>query len=141
MSDKDTQFKPGNKFGKGRPVLPITIIEIRKQLKDQYLGLIHEMVNKKLPELEVISADKEQPAFRVIIARVVLKSAQEHDPNRLEILMNRAIGRVKEEYVLEIKEEMEFEAQVGKMTTPELIAYTQKLIEEKRKEISDEKSN
>ena len=99
------QFKKGNKTGKGhgRPKIPKEIVvarqdftadELRIKLA-KYLRMDPRSIKKTMAD---IKADKGEhvDAVDLVIMQIIWKAIAEGDPRRLDFLLDRLIGRVKE---------------------------------------------
>lgn len=95
--------KSGNPSG--RPKLP-------EELKDCTAGelklLIWRLWKTKVAELKkMVAEDSEAGAGEQVVAQVFLKAIEYGDPQRLDYLLNRLIGKVKE--VVEVEGSVKFE--------------------------------
>ena len=82
-----TLFKPGNPGG-GRPKGALK--------RDEVEAMMGKLATKSATELAVIAADPKTPAIQVMVAAVMLKAIETGDYARLQFLLDRSIGKVKE---------------------------------------------
>ena len=94
MSKKKTYFQVGNKFGKGRPLIPDDLKEVKKITQDEAERLITRMMSLTASDLVALIKDPQTPAMHGIIGNIILKGLQGGDTQRMEFLFNRTIGRV-----------------------------------------------
>lgn len=87
-------FQPGHKHGKGRPLIPDDLKEVRKMTSDEAERLITRMMAMTATDLVTLIKDPHSPAMHGIIANIILKGLQGGDTARMEFLFNRTIGRV-----------------------------------------------
>lgn len=83
-------FKPGqsgNPGGKPKQLLT----------KENVSSLVGKLSNMTREELQAIVADPKARMIEIMIASIMARSAKEGDPQRLEFLLMRSIGRVREE--------------------------------------------
>jgi len=87
-------FKKGNKLGKGQPIIPPKVKQMRKDNILRYTEIITEMSKLSISKLEEIVRDKSQNIIRAYVASSMLKSYAKGEPHRFEMLADRALGKV-----------------------------------------------
>ncbi len=85
---EDTRFKPGNKGGPGRSAHWLKPSDLRHH--------VGHMIRMTRAELEDVMNDPKSIMLELIVAQIIFKAAEYGDINRFEQLLNRTIGRVKE---------------------------------------------
>lgn len=96
-------FEEGNPGGPGRPSLPEDVKKARALTKAAFTSLLNEFVTKTEPDLEEIVKSDQAPILNKIAAALMLKTVATADPLRFDVLMNRMIGKVKDEADLTVK--------------------------------------
>lgn len=89
-------FQPGNTFGKGRPLIPEDLKQVRTLKKDEAERLIIMLMSYTTAELRKVIGNEKTPAMHKLIAKIILKGVLHGDSQRMEFLFNRTIGRVLE---------------------------------------------
>lgn len=96
----DGRFKPGNAGGPGRPPTPEDIRDIRKYSRfevervfDKFLGLTKGDLLERLKHPDT-------PVLEAILGQIILKAISGGDQVRLGFILDRVIGKVKEEMEL-----------------------------------------
>jgi len=96
----DKQFKKGQSGNpKGRPRVKGALKDIKTIIGDELEKFINELLHMDLSALKKIAEDKtgKYTSFKQVIASIIYKSASHGDPMRLEALLNRVIGKVKDQ--------------------------------------------
>jgi len=88
--NKSTQFKPGNKMGKGRPKLPEEVRRIRKMAHDEFLEVAQLMLKPEKEIDEYFSSGGQSVSFLV---RHTVNSIRNGNSNALEAYLNRLLGK------------------------------------------------
>ena len=91
-------FKPGQSGNPlGPPVLPPEVKEARKltriefeRIASQYMQMTKEEITKKLQ-------DPKSTTLELIVMTIIHKAVKDGDQHRLDFLLNRLIGKVKDE--------------------------------------------
>lgn len=91
-------FKPGQSGNPGgRPKMPDDVKAIRLMDKIEYARKLHKFMNMERDELGAYLAGPGVPLIDEYIGAMVLSGAEHADPNKLETLLRRYIGPVKDE--------------------------------------------
>lgn len=97
---KKTQFQKGNRANpNGRPRLPDDIKAARELNKLELDRILNRLSFLTLPEIKKLSAkgNRSTPIVEMAIAKVLHLAFERGDQWRLEFVLNRLIGRVREE--------------------------------------------
>lgn len=99
MPGKGKPFSKGNKLGKGRPVLTEEEKMLRKLTKAEVVELASLILKGNRKALTELNSEKNQQAtiFQAMLAKVALRIMATGDMDALDKLLNRLIGKVKEE--------------------------------------------
>lgn len=110
MSDEQPKkgphrYQKGNPGGPGRPKLvdPRVSDYSRNLTKAAVISALSEMLDCGEEDLDKILADKKVPALKKAMASVISACIKGGDYQRLEMLLNRTIGKVKDEAIIETK--------------------------------------
>lgn len=90
------KFKKGHKFGKGQPKIPAEVKKMRKDNIWEYTRIANEISKMSIAELEKLAKDKAQNIIRAFLASSMLKSYAKGEPSRLEPILDRTLGKVKQ---------------------------------------------
>lgn len=103
MSKSDTQFKKGKSGNpKGRPNVPRGSLDIRKLAAEELIEIISTMFSATAKDVERILNDPSESNLNQMVASIMQKSVESGCASRFETLLNRVIGKVKEQVVHEI---------------------------------------
>lgn len=92
-----TPWKPGQSGNpSGRPKLPEELRSIRALTQEELQRIISKYGRMPLPELDAIIAAKAGPTLELVVARILQEAFKRGDGQRLEFLLNRALGKPKE---------------------------------------------
>jgi hypothetical protein len=96
---KKGDFKPGNKFGLGRPRLPDSIKSIQKMPKEILERLISKYLMMDLEELRDISNTKMNslPVIEAYLVAIIVEGMSKRNFAIMEWLMMRSIGRIQDD--------------------------------------------
>lgn len=91
-------FKPGQSGNpSGRPPVPEDVRHARLMNKNDFARLLNQMMKLSIPEITEISASEDAPVSEVMAAQIILAAAAEGDPKRADFILDRWIGKVKDE--------------------------------------------
>ena len=87
-------FEKGNQYGKlgGRPSAPQEIKELRECSKMMVVDTMAEYMNFRMSRLIEIMKDDNQPVYRKLVARVILRGIQDGDVKFLDYICERFLG-------------------------------------------------
>lgn len=111
----------------GRPKEPADLGELRKLTQAQFQRLLFRFVRMPLPDLKRKLENPETPVLDLMIGRVVFRAIKDGDYKRLDFLLDRMIGKVKEH--IEVTENAEL-AELRKLSLSELIIFVKTNIPE-----------
>jgi hypothetical protein len=86
-----TRFKPGHPGGPGRSKNWLKPSEVK-----DYIAKYCRMT---MPKLAKIRDSDESQVIEVILAGVLLRICEEPDPSKLEYVLNRTIGKIRDEII------------------------------------------
>ncbi len=89
-------FKVGNPGGPGRPPVPIELKEARKLNQVELELIMNKLMGLNVKELEDIKSASDTTAIVAMIASIMIVALKTGDQTRLDFLLNRLIGKVKE---------------------------------------------
>ena len=89
-------FKKGNKFGHGRPKLPIEIVKARKLNKIESEKIINRFLEYSITDLDKYLDNDENPVLEMFICRILKEGIKNGDHQKLEWVFQRLIGKVSE---------------------------------------------
>lgn len=89
-------FLPGNTFGKGQQPLPPEVHLAKQFTRAQLVEAITKYVVMSLTELKVKAKDESLPAIEHMILRIIMNSILKGDQTRLDFLLDRIQGKVKQ---------------------------------------------
>jgi hypothetical protein len=91
-------FKPGQSGNpKGGPGLPKDLREARKLGQLELERAVNRLIYLSRSELRAVIENPDTPMFDITIASIIAQAAQKGDQQRLEFVLNRIIGRVKDQ--------------------------------------------
>lgn len=103
-------FKPGQSGNPGgRPKLPEDVREARTFNKIECERVLNKFLTWPLEDLAAFVSDKKSPVLEALVARILLEGVKRGDHVRLEWVMQRLIGKVKEEIDLTTKGSLHFQ--------------------------------
>lgn len=100
---KETQFKPGNPGGPGRPSLLPELKNIPHLSRDESRKLLAKFSRMAIADVEAFVCRKDVPAIELVVAQIFLKAIEHGDPARLNFVFDRTIGKVSEKLEIEAK--------------------------------------
>ena len=89
-------FEPGNTFGKGAPKIPEDIKEMRKLNTIELERILNKYIDMTSAELLAAQKNKETKALDRMIISTIIKATNNGDHKRIDFLLNRLVGKVKE---------------------------------------------
>lgn len=96
---EETKWKPGTSPNPGgRPKDPPGMREMKLLTKYELVKVGNMIINHNLGQLKEFVEDPETPALQVMVASVVSRIIRTGDMNMLNTLLDRLIGKVKEEF-------------------------------------------
>ena len=91
-------WKPGESGnGKGRPPVPEDVKRIRKLTNDEIKEVGSLLLSGKQSELEALLKSDDTPMLKKWIASVAIAGVNAGDEKKLDAILNRIVGKVKEE--------------------------------------------
>jgi len=91
-------FKKGNKHavGKGRPKLPKEVRELQKLTKTKSEEILSRLAHMKEVDIKAMIESPETIMIEKMVASTYLKALEQGDQNRINWLLDRTVGKVKE---------------------------------------------
>ncbi len=89
-------FQKGNPGGPGRPPMDPELKKIQKVTRTEAELLLSKFMQMDIDELEAVLRDKKRKCVEHMIGRIVLMGIKNGDHARLDFMLNRLIGKVKE---------------------------------------------
>ena len=99
-------FEKGNPGGPGRPRSPKHVKRLAKLTREQAKQLFVDFMHKSQTEIEAICKDKDRTVLELSVARIALEAIKGADVKRADFLLDRSIGRVKEEVEISMPKPM-----------------------------------
>lgn len=97
-SNRPTTFKPGQSGNpKGRPKLPEELKKAIRMNKQLFQELLVQYLTYPKAKLGELAKDPKTKSLDMIVIMVILNAIKKGDQSRLDFLMNRIIGKVKDE--------------------------------------------
>lgn len=90
------KFKKGNKFGKGRPPLSDDMKRLKKLTQTQVLTYVSKFGQLRKLDLQNHLQDQDLPIIELCFCKLWLEVLDKGDHTKLDFLLNRSIGKVKE---------------------------------------------
>lgn len=96
-----SRFKPGQSGNPtGKPKDSPELRKLKNLTKQELVDVATMVVKGNLPDLKDIARDPTAPVVRVMLAAVCIKIIQKGDMSALNILLDRLVGKVKDELYL-----------------------------------------
>jgi hypothetical protein len=93
-----SRFKKGQSGNPGgKPKVPDDIKEARKLNQIELERAINRLIWLPRAELKALIENPETPMFEMMLASIVAQAAQKGDQSRLEFILMRVIGKVKDQ--------------------------------------------
>jgi hypothetical protein len=91
-------FKPGESGNPGgRPKLPEDVKQAKLMNRIELTRLVNRLVRMKRHELAELIKNPDASSMEIMIGTIIVKAAQQGDPTRLSFLLDRLVGKVKNE--------------------------------------------
>lgn len=123
-------FKPGNKFGKGQPLIPEEFRAVKKLHKDIFERVIAKYLSMTVDDFKTLSTDQvaigKLPVIEGCIVSILCEQMRTGSHQILEWLATRSVGRVTDDLNVE-----ETESQ-GHKQLVEFFRNRKKSLEEKK---------
>ena len=102
------QFKPGISGNPGgRPPLPPDLKEARKLNQIELERLLNKFLTFNKSQLEAHIKDPFTPSLELLICQIIAKGIINGDPVRMDYLVSRVIGKMKERHEVDMRSEIE----------------------------------
>ncbi len=95
-------FQPGNKIGKGRPKLDSYLVEVKKLNRDEVERTLADLMHGDRDKIKAVINDPATPMLRLMVASLIQKAITSGDPAILNFLLDRTIGKVKEQVEIDM---------------------------------------
>lgn len=99
-------FEKGNKIGRGRPPVPPDLKGITLLSKEQVKRAGSKLLAMSIKDLKAHAKDPATSALEAAIASIILKAHSYGDAPRMEFILSRIVGKVKDEVEVAVKVEM-----------------------------------
>jgi hypothetical protein len=83
--------KSGNPSG--RPKLPKELASIRSLTSDEIKKIVSKFADMTKEEIGAVLSDPRTPMIQLAIGGIMVKAVKDSDPNKLNFLLDRAIGK------------------------------------------------
>ena len=93
---KKGDFQVGNPGGPGKPPLPPELKEAQAYTRVQLISAITKYIVMPLSDLMVLAKDNSLSAIDHMIMRIIINGIQKGDHQRMEVLLDRIQGKVKQ---------------------------------------------
>jgi hypothetical protein len=87
---------------KGRPKIRQDLKNVKVMTNTEVSALLWRLMSKTTEELRLMVEDPETPAMELMVARIIDKGLLEGDPQRLNFLLDRTIGKVIDKREVEV---------------------------------------
>lgn len=100
---EETRFKPGQSGNpNGRPKLPDDIRQIRKVNKTEIERVMNKFLSMTKSEISQLVNDQDTPALEIMLASIIVKATTHGDHQRLNFILDRLVGKVKDVVQVEL---------------------------------------
>lgn len=98
MPGKGKPFKKGNQAGKGkgRPSMPKDLKEVKSLTKSHVEKVMNKFADMTKAEIEAVIRDPNTTMLEHMVGSIAIKAVKDGDQQRLNFLLDRTIGKVKE---------------------------------------------
>lgn len=94
-------FEPGKSGNPdGRPPLAPKVRKLKKLNQKEFISLVSKYMRKTFSDLETLAQDPETNALDLMVISLITNTIRAGDYNRLNFLLDRTIGKVKEKHEL-----------------------------------------
>lgn len=125
---KKGQFKPGQSGNPQGGKLHNPELRAIKRLTSAEVAEIGSLIVKKnIAGLQAVAKDPESSALKVWMAAIAIKGIKSGDASKLDVLLNRITGKVKERIELSGEDGGPIRSVVGNMTKEERLAEIRRL--------------
>jgi hypothetical protein len=114
------KFKSGHKKYGGRTSLPAEIRQIKKITAKNYIEHINEISSLTVSQLKEVANNKTENTLRVCVAKAFLYSIERGEPQRLEYLLQRVLGKVPDKMQADVSTQHKQSEDLRYLTTDEL---------------------
>ncbi len=90
-------FTAGQAGGPGRPILPIDIKQARELNKESLERLLNRYIYMTPGEIGASLSNANTPYIDRIVAQILMQAAEKGDHQRLDFILTRLVGKVKEQ--------------------------------------------
>ncbi len=90
------RYQVGHPGGPGRPKLPQEIRQATQYTKAMILEAMNKLLSVDKSELQAIMEEPTTPTLELIVGSIIVNAIKHGDPSRLNFLLDRIIGRVKD---------------------------------------------
>lgn len=94
-------FKKGWKGGPGRPKVPEDLKEVRKITNTSLETKLHEFLTMSAQELSGVKQNPKSSMLELMIHSIVVNAVNRGDQQRMGFLMDRLLGKVKDQIEVE----------------------------------------
>ncbi len=88
---------PGNRNAPGRPRMPLDLKNVQKISRDQIQRVFAKFSGMDREELQELLKDPRATMLEIMVGSVVARAAKDGDQSRFSFLLDRMVGKVKEE--------------------------------------------
>lgn len=98
MAKSKTTFKPGQSGNpNGRPKLPEDIRKASQLTNEEFIRIANRFFSMTRGEIQETLQDPKATLLELIVGGIAAKAAKDHDHYRAEFLLQRTIGKVKDQ--------------------------------------------
>lgn len=89
-------FQIGWKGGPGRPLIPEDVKGCRALNQIELERLLNWLIHLPMEELKDLGKNPETPSMVCVVCAIILLAVKNGDPMRIDFILNRLLGRVKD---------------------------------------------